>query len=230
MFLEVACVFSRDPFSFTYKQVEAAWASSNPSSNLLFQKLLDRSLVKVVDDLFWVDWPTGSDSATMDLILELEKYRKLAKVDRPQFSQYLLEQKFQVHEHFRSIGDKIAKALRRIYYNQVSEGQNISHEIVPHDLQKVISYHAVIKSDSHGRGKPVHLECSWSHPCSLCNMQKVLSKMTAVRYLDIRTGDALRCLRKGGLGIPTDQESRKRVYAATSGLHGSDSNASRNST
>ncbi|KAL2649793.1 hypothetical protein R1flu_017921 [Riccia fluitans] len=133
MFLDVACIFSRDNSSFTYKQ-------------------------------------------------------------------------FQVHEHLRSIGDKIAKDLGRIYYNQISEGQGRqNHEIVPHDLQKVISYHAVIKSDSHGRGKPVHLECNWSHPCSLCNMQKVLSKMTAVRYLNIRTGDALcrRCLMKGGIGIPT---------------------------
>ncbi|KAL2649761.1 hypothetical protein R1flu_017889 [Riccia fluitans] len=170
MFLDVACVFNRDTSRFTYKQVEAAWASYNPSSNLLFQKLLDRSLVKVVEG----------------------KWRKV--------------QIFQVHEHFRSIGDKIAKDLRRIYFYQDSEGQNTSHEIVRHDLQKIISYHAVIKKWNESESEePVHLECSCLHPCSLCNLQEVLSKMTAVRYLDIRTGDALCriCLSKGGLGIPT---------------------------
>ncbi|KAL3700915.1 hypothetical protein R1sor_018937 [Riccia sorocarpa] len=182
LFLEMACTFTRDDQWFPYDEIKWVLDSKYKSVNNLLKALAEKCLIKIMyvqpsgDDKWWL----GED---------------IVRMYHP----------FQMHEHLRSMGYKIAielgRSVQRLICPLGEKNQSVQYEnISPQEIATLVVT----------RGEDGSLS-----PCQLALLQSI-SDMTGLCYLDLVLGvpKAMYLRAQSGLHGDEEEEEKREIVDA----------------
>ncbi|KAL2630340.1 hypothetical protein R1flu_015026 [Riccia fluitans] len=192
MFLDVACLLLHEDCHFTFKEMRSSWYSLYGYADILWQTLLDRSLVREEEN----DRPGYQDA------------RLIAPLFPVSVSGHRHVRVVRIHEHLWALGLKIAKEVERWYIADNLQGQALTISETSNQLQNIIALrisgvgllesgrmmtmddddkNSILEEDDLDKDKldgPL-TECNTDKLCDGCKMQRFFACFDTICYLEV---------------------------------------------